>query len=152
MQQTQVIVEEAAVQLAMGFGGAILRERDEGYDASRSIFNGMFDRRPALIARCGGVADVIAAVGFARDNDLEIAVRGGGHGVPGYAVTEGGVVVDLRDMNAVWVDPATRTARAQGGATWGQFDRETQVFGLATTGGRITTTGIGGLTLGSGSG
>jgi FAD/FMN-containing dehydrogenase len=153
MQQTEALVEEGAVQeLAGGFGGAILRSGDAEYDAARAVFNGMFDRRPALIARCGGVADVLAAVRFAADNDLEVAVRGGGHGVPGYACVDDGIVIDLRDMNGVWVDPSTQTARAQGGTTWGRFDRETQAFGLATTGGRITTTGLGGLTLGSGSG
>jgi FAD/FMN-containing dehydrogenase len=153
MQATRVLVGDEAVQeLAAGFGGAILREGDEDYDSARGVFNGMFDRRPALIARCNGVADVIAALGFGRAHELEIAVRGGGHGVPGYAATERGIVIDLRDMNGVWVDPASRTARAQGGTTWGKFDRETQTFGLATTGGRITTTGLGGLTLGSGSG
>jgi FAD/FMN-containing dehydrogenase len=153
MQRTQVLIDEAAVQgLAGGFGGALLQDGDAAYDPARAIFNGMFDHRPALIARCGGVADVIAAVGFARENELEIAVRGGGHSVPGYASTEGGMVIDLRDMNSVRVDPSTRTARAEGGTTWGKFDRETQAFGLATTGGRITTTGVGGLTIGSGSG
>ncbi len=153
MQQVQVPVDDEAVgQLAGDFGGTILRQGDQEYDAARAVFNGMFDRRPALIAQCGGVADVIAAVRFASEHDLEVAVRCGGHSVPGYACTEGGIVIDLRDMNGVWVDPAARTARAQGGATWGKFDRETQAFGLATTGGRITTTGLGGLTLGSGSG
>lgn len=153
MQQTQVLTDDAAVQeLAAACSGTIVREGDEGYDPARGIFNGMFDRRPALIARCGGVADIVAALSFGRAHVLEIAVRGGGHGVPGYASTDGGIVIDLRDMNGVWVDPAGRTARAQGGTTWGRFDRETQVFGLATTGGRITTTGVGGLTLGSGSG
>jgi len=153
MQQVQVPVDDAAVgQLAGDFGGTLMRQDDQEYDAARAVFNGMFDRRPAVIARCGGVADVIAAVRFAGDHDLEVAVRGGGHSVPGYASTEGGIVIDLRDMNGVRVDPAARTARAQGGGTWGLFDRETQAFGLATTGGRITTTGLGGLTLGSGSG
>jgi FAD/FMN-containing dehydrogenase len=153
MQQVQVPVDDAAVgQLAGDFGGTLMRQGDQEYDAARAVFNGMFDRRPALIAQCGGVADVIAAVRFASEHELEVAVRCGGHSVPGYACTEGGIVIDLRDMNGVWVDPAARTARAQGGATWGKFDRETQAFGLATTGGRITTTGLGGLTLGSGSG
>jgi FAD/FMN-containing dehydrogenase len=153
MQQVQAPVDDAVVgQLAGDFGGTIMRQGDQEYDAARAVFNGMFDRRPAVIARCGGVADVIAAVQFAGDHGLEVAVRGGGHSVPGYASTEGGIVIDLRDMNGVWVDPAARTGRAQGGATWGKFDRETQAFGLATTGGRITTTGLGGLTLGSGSG
>ena len=112
----------------------------------------MIDRHPALIARCTGVADVIAAVNFARENELVVAVRGGGHSVPGYAVCEGGIVIDLSPMKGIWVDPEAHTAHAQAGATWGEFDRETQQFGLATTGGRVTHTGIAGLTLGSGSG
>ena len=153
MQQTQVLIEETAIEELRGaFGGALLQREDEGYDAARAIFNGMYDRRPALVARCGGVADVIAAINFARDNNLEAAVKGGGHGVPGYAAIDDGIVIDLSPMNGVFVDPEARTARAAGGATWGTFDRETQVLGLATTGGRITTTGVGGLTLGSGSG
>ena len=153
MQQTQVLIDDAAVQeLGGGFGGELLRPDDEGYDAARAIFNGMYDRRPAIIARCTGVADVVAAVNFARDNGLEVAVRGGGHSVPGYASCDDGIVIDLSSMKGVFVDPEARTARAAGGVTWGEFDRETQVYGLATTGGRITTTGIGGLTLGSGSG
>ena len=153
VQQTQVLIEETAIQELRGtFGGALLQREDSGYDAARAVFNGMYDRRPALVARCGGVADVIAAINFARDNGLEVAVKGGGHGVPGYAAVDDGIVIDLSPMNGVFVDPEARTARAGGGATWGTFDRETQVFGLATTGGRITTTGVGGLTLGSGSG
>ena len=112
----------------------------------------MIDRRPAIIARCTGAADVVAAVNFARTSGLEVAVRSGGHSVPGYAVCDGGIVIDLSPMKGMWVDPDARTARAQTGLTWGEFDRETQMFGLATTGGRITTTGIGGQTLGSGSG
>jgi FAD/FMN-containing dehydrogenase len=147
------VVETGALeQFHFDFKGSVLRAGDVEYDSARAIFNAMFDRRPALIARCSGVADVIAAIQFARSNGLQMTVRGGGHGVPGYATCEGGVMVDLSTMNGVLVDPAARTARAQGGATWGTFDRETQVFGLATTGGRISTTGIGGLTLGSGSG
>src|SRR5439155_25705825 len=110
------------------------------------------DRRPALIARCTGVADVISAVNFARERDLQVAVRGGGHGVVGYAVNDDGIVIDLSQMKGIRVDPKGRTATAQAGVTWGEFDRETQMFGLVTTGGRITTTGIAGLTLGSGSG
>jgi hypothetical protein len=153
MQQTQVLIDDAAVQqLGASFGGALLRREDEGYDAARAIFNGMYDRRPALVARCTGVADVVAAVNFARDNGLEVAVKAGGHSVPGYASCDDGIVIDLTPMKGVFVDPAARTARAAGGVTWGEFDRETQAFGLATTGGRITTTGIAGLTLGSGSG
>jgi FAD/FMN-containing dehydrogenase len=149
----EAVLEAGALEQFNGnFKGAVLRMEDEGYDAARAIFNGMFDRRPALIARCSGVADVIAAIEFARSNDVPMTVRGGGHGVPGYAVCEGGLMVDLSQMNGVFVDPGTHTGRAQGGATWGTFDRETQIFGLATTGGRISTTGVGGLTIGSGSG
>ena len=148
-----VAVDDTLVsKLAENFRGEMLRPGDPAYDPARAIFNGMFDRRPALIVRCSGVADVVAAVDSARQSGVEVAVRGGGHGVPGYACVDDGLVIDLTPMNAVWVDPAARTARALGGTTWGKFDRETQVFGLATTGGRITTTGIGGLTLGSGSG
>ncbi len=146
-------LEEAAVQeFAAGFRGEVVRLDDDGYDDARAVYNAMIDRRPALIARCTGVADVIAAVNFARENDLVVAVRGGGHSVPGYGVCDGGIVIDLTPMKGIWVDPDARTARAQAGATWGEFDRETQQFGLATTGGRVTHTGIAGLTLGSGSG
>jgi FAD/FMN-containing dehydrogenase len=112
----------------------------------------MIDRRPALIARCAGLADVVAAVRFARSHELLVSVRGGGHNAPGVAVCEGGLMIDLAGMRGVRVDPVRRTARAQGGATWADFDRETQVFGLATTGGAISNTGIGGLTLGGGLG
>jgi FAD/FMN-containing dehydrogenase len=146
-------LEEAAVQeFAANFRGELIRRGDESYDDARAVFNAMIDRHPALIARCTGVADVIGAVNFARDNELVVAVRGGGHSVPGYAVCEGGIVIDLSPMKGIWVDPDTQTARAQAGVTWGEFDRETQQFGLATTGGRVTHTGIAGLTLGSGSG
>src|ERR687890_471535 len=146
-------LEEAAVQeFAANFRGELIRPGDDGYSDARAVFNSMIDRHPALIARCTGTADVIAAVNFAHDNELVVAVRGGGHSVPGYAVCEGGIVIDLSPMKGIWVDPDTRTARAQAGVTWGEFDRETQQFGLATTGGRVTHTGIAGLTLGSGSG
>src|SRR5436305_14578163 len=116
------------------------------------MFNGMWDRRPALIARCRGVADVVDAVRLAAGRGLPLSVYGGGHGVTGHAVAEGGVVVDLRDMRAVQVDPHAGVARVQGGATWADVDRETQLHGLAVTGGRVSTTGVGGLTLGGGSG
>jgi FAD/FMN-containing dehydrogenase len=153
VQQTQVLIEESTIaELKEAFGGVLIQREDAGYDAARAIFNGMIDRRPALIARCGGVADVLAAVRFARDNDLVIAVRGGGHGVPGYAVCDDGLMIDLSPMKGMWVDPERKVARAQAGLTWGEFDRETQQFGLAVTGGRHPTTGISGLTLGSGSG
>ena len=107
----------------------------------------MIDRRPALIARCAGVADVIAAVRFARAHRVLASVRGGGHNAPGNAVCDGGLMIDLGGMNSIRVDPISRTARAEGGTTWADFDRETQVFALATTGGAISSTGIAGLTL-----
>ena len=134
------------------FGGELLREGDPGYDDARSVFNAGIDRRPALIARCTGVADVMAALTLAREHDLEISVRGGGHGVAGHAVLDGGLMIDLRPMNRVRVDPERRTAWCGGGANWGELDRETQAFGLAVTGGRMADTGVGGLTLGGGSG
>jgi FAD/FMN-containing dehydrogenase len=135
-----------------GFRGQQLRPGDAGYDEARSVWNGMIDRRPALIARCTGTADVVAAVAHARTEGLEIAVRGGGHNVAGNAVNDGGLVVDLSPMQGIRVDPAERRARAQGGVTWGALDRETQLHGLATVGGVVSTTGIGGLTLGGGLG
>jgi FAD/FMN-containing dehydrogenase len=125
---------------------------DPEYDAARGIWNGMIDRRPSVIVRCHGVADVIAAVNFARDHGLLVAVRGGGHGVAGHAVCDGGMMIDLSNMRAVRVDPAARRAWVQGGATWGDVDCETTAFGLATPGGLISTTGIGGLTLSGGIG
>lgn len=122
------------------------------YDAVRQIWNGMHDKRPALIVRCRGVADVIAAVNFARTHELLTAVRGGGHNVGGTGSCEGGLMIDLSLMRGVRVDVEKRTVHAQGGATWGDVDRETQVFGLATPGGVVSTTGIAGLTLGGGLG
>jgi FAD/FMN-containing dehydrogenase len=134
------------------FLGTLILPDDEGYDEARAVWNGMIDRRPALIARCSGAADVASAVRFAREHDLEIAVRGGGHNVAGTAVCDDGIVVDLSEMRAVCVDPGARTARVQGGALWGDVDRETQVHGLATTGGIVSHTGVAGLTLGGGIG
>jgi FAD/FMN-containing dehydrogenase len=132
--------------------GPVIGPDDEGYDAARRIWNGVIDRRPACIARCTDVADVVAAVRFARERDLEIAVRGGGHNVAGTAVCDNGIVIDLSAMRAVSVDAAARTAWAQGGALWGDVDHETQAHGLATTGGIIGHTGVAGLTLGGGVG
>jgi FAD/FMN-containing dehydrogenase len=132
--------------------GQVIGPDDEGYDAARRIWNGAVDRHPACIARCTGVADVAAAVDFARERDLEIAVRGGGHNVAGTAVCDDGIVIDLAAMRAVWVDPARRTALVQAGALWGDVDRETQAHGLATTGGIVSHTGVAGLTLGGGIG
>ena len=146
------VTTTAIEQLKGRLRGDLLCPGDEHYDSARTIHNGMIDRRPALIVRCVGVADVMAAVTFARSNNLVVAVRGGGHGVPGFAVCDGGLMIDLSRMKAVRVDPVGRTARAEGGATWGDFDHETQAFGLATTGGIARPTGIAGLTLGGGHG
>ena len=138
--------------LREGLRGALLQPGDAGYDAARHVWNGSIDRKPALIARCTGAADVIAAVAFARANGLLVSVRGGGHNVTGNAVCDGGLMIDLSPMKGVRVDPVARTVRAQGGVTWGELDHETRAFGLATTGGQISTTGIAGLTLGGGLG
>src|SRR5437763_1914662 len=132
--------------------GELLRPGDDEYESARRIHNGMIDRRPAMIVRCAGVADVMRAVSFAREHEMLVAVRGGGHGVPGFAVCNDGMMIDLSRMKSVRVDPTRRTARAEGGSTWGDFDPETQAFGLATTGGLARPTGIAGLTLGGGQG
>ena len=135
-----------------GFGGVLLRDGDGGFDDARAVFNAMIDRRPALIAQCASTEDVRAALAFAKAEGLEVAVRAGGHSVAGAGVVDGGLVIDLRRMNRVEVDPEARIATAEGGATWADFDRATQPFGLATTGGRVSSTGVAGLTLGGGSG
>jgi FAD/FMN-containing dehydrogenase len=135
-----------------GFRGEVFGPSDEGYATARQIWNGDIQRRPAVIARCTGTADVMTAVRFARERDLPVAVRGGGHAVAGHALCEGGLVIDLSSMTGVRVDPSARTVRAQGGCLWRQVDHETQAFGLAVTGGIVTHTGIGGLTLGGGIG
>ncbi len=146
-------IEEAAVEKFRAvLRGRLLGADDDGYDEARKLWNGMFDRRPALIARCAGTADVISAVNFARENRLQVAVRGGAHSFPGHSVCDGGLVIDLSPMKGIRVDPVTRTARAQAGAKWIDFDHETQAFGLATTGGTASDTGIAGLTLGGGLG
>jgi FAD/FMN-containing dehydrogenase len=135
-----------------GFRGALIAAEHADYDDARAVWNGTVDRRPRLIARCTGTADVAAAVRFARDRDLEIAVRGGGHNVAGTALCDDGIVIDLSAMRAVAVNPDSRTARVQGGALWGDVDHETQAHGLATTGGIVGHTGVGGLSLGGGIG
>jgi FAD/FMN-containing dehydrogenase len=135
-----------------GFGGDLLAPGDGGYDEARAVFNGMIDRRPAMIAVCGSSDDVVAAVNFARAEGLPISVYGGGHGVTGAAVVDGGLVVDMRGMKGIQIDPAARTVRAEAGLNWGEFDAATQEHGLAVTGGRVPDTGIAGLALGSGSG
>ena len=132
--------------------GQVLLPASEGYEDARRIWNGMIDRHPAIITRCAGTADVVAAVKFARENDLLLSVKGGGHNVSGNAVCEGGMMIDLSEMRGVHADPVRCRARAEGGATWGDFDAETQIEGLATTGGLISATGVAGLTLGGGIG
>ena len=145
----QAILDSAVIE---GFGGELLRDGDPGYDDARRVFNAGIDRRPAVIARCTGVADVIDALALAREHGLDVSVKGGGHAVAGHAVVDGGLTIDLRPMNRVRVDPERRTAWCGGGTKWGELDRETQAFGLAVTGGRLADTGVGGLTLGGGSG
>lgn len=135
-----------------GFRGQLITADHSDYDTARAVWNGVIDRRPRVIARCSGTADVVAAVRFARDHDLEVAIRGGGHNVAGTAVCDDGIVIDLSAMRAVWVDPAGRTARVQGGALWADVDHETQAHGLATPGGIVGHTGVAGLTLGGGIG
>ena len=150
---TRPQLDASAVQeFAARVRGPVIRPNDAGYDAARAVWNGMIDRYPALIVRCMGVADVIAAVRFARQQGLTIAVRGGGHNVAGFSTCDDGIVIDLGPMKGVHVDPRAMTARAQAGLTWGEFDNETQAFGLATTGGLVSTTGLAGFTLGGGIG
>src|SRR3954465_15815643 len=142
----------AGDQLAGAFGGALLLPGDAGYDEARLVWNGLYDCKPALVAQCASAADVAAVVNFARDSGLALSVGGGGHSPNGHGTCDDGVVIDLSPMSTVEVDPVARTAVAGGGTTWGQFDAATQEHGLAVTGGRFSTTGIAGLTLGSGSG
>jgi FAD/FMN-containing dehydrogenase len=149
---TTTALADPAAELASAFAGQILYPIDADYEEARRVHNGLIDKRPALIARCLGTADIVAALQAARRAGLEIAVRGGGHNVAGRATTEGGMMIDLQPMRAVHVDPQARTARAQGGATWSGFNRETQLHSLATTGGVVSSTGIAGLTLGGGLG
>lgn len=156
---THASVEEAAQlrdsaleSLREAFRGDLIRPVDPGYEAARQVWNGVVDRRPALVARCTGTADVVAAVRFARAEGLEIAVRGGGHSVAGHGTVNGGLVIDLSTMRGVRVDPDARTAWVQGGALLGQLDHESALHGLATTAGTVSHTGVGGLTLGGGYG
>jgi UDP-N-acetylenolpyruvoylglucosamine reductase len=149
---TQTVSDDVIDAFGASLRGTLIRPGDAAYDATRAIWNGMIDKRPALIARCAGTADVIASVNFAREHELLVSIRSGGHNVAGNAVCDDGLMIDLSAMKGIWVDPVARTARAQAGVLWGEFDRETQQFGLATTGGTVSTTGIGGLTLGGGVG
>src|SRR3954463_6283797 len=149
---THPLGEATLAEFEQGLSGRLIRPDDPEYDEARSIWNGAHDKNPAMVVRCAGVADVIRAVELARSEDLEVAVRGGSHSIPGFSTTDGGIVIDLSAMRSVRVDPVRRTAVAQGGATWADFDHETQAFGLAVTGGLVSTTGIAGFTLGGGIG
>ena len=152
-ERDAIALDDVAVgDLARHFRGQLIRPGDPQYNAARAIWNGAIDRNPGLVARCTSATDVRAAVRFARERDLLVAVRGGGHNVAGTAVCDGGLVIDLSPMKGLWVDRAERRARAQAGLLWGEFDRETQAFGLAAPGGVISHTGIAGLTLGGGFG
>ena len=151
--QAQAVLGEATIaELAESIRGDVVAPGDSGYDEARAIWNGAIDGHPALIVRCAGSADVIRAIEFARSEGLPIAVRGGGHSIPGFSTCDGGVVIDCGPMNTVRVDPATSTAVVGPGATWSDIDHETQAFGLAVTGGLISTTGVAGFTLGGGIG
>ena len=149
---TETATATADERLRNSVQGPVIGPDDEGYDEARRIWNGAIDRRPAWIARCTGVADVVAAVGFARERGLLVAVHSGGHGVGGHALCDGSLVIDLSPMKGIHVDPQARTARAEAGVLWGELDRETQIFGLATVGGIVSHTGVSGLTLGGGIG
>ena len=150
---TDIRVDRGAQrELNASFKGELVRPGDPTYDEHRMVWNGSIDRFPALIARCSGVPDVIAAVRFARSTGLPLAVRGGGHSYPGHSVCDGGLVIDLGPMKGIRVDSEVRTTRVQAGVLWGELDRETQAFGLATTGGIVSHTGVAGLTLGGGVG
>jgi len=152
-QHTRVALDKTAVQeLASQLRGTLLRHGDAGYEEARRVYNGMIDKRPALIARCVDVADVMAAVNFARNHQMTLAVRGGGHNGPGLGTCDDGLVIDLSGMKGIRVDPVARTVRVEGGCTLGDVDHATHPFGLATPSGFMSTTGIGGLTLGGGIG
>ncbi|SEP16159.1 FAD/FMN-containing dehydrogenase [Halogranum amylolyticum] len=152
MSTTQPLEETTIQTFSDQIHGEVLQPDDEGYDEARTIWNAMIDKEPAVIARCTGTADVMTAVDFARDLSLRLAVKGGGHNVAGTALCDDGLVIDLSPMDSVRVDPDTQTARVQAGATIGDLDHETQAFGLVTTGGIMSETGIAGLTLGGGLG
>jgi FAD/FMN-containing dehydrogenase len=152
-QQVTRIVDDAAVEdLKTRIRGELIRPGDAQYEEARKVYNGMIDKTPALIVRCVDVADVISSVNFAHERSLPLAVRGGGHNGPGLGTVDDGVVVDLARMKGVYVDAANRTVRVQGGAVWGDVDHATHPFGLATPSGFVSSTGVGGLTLGGGIG
>src|ERR1700710_1350070 len=135
-----------------GLQGEMVRPDGSGYDEARAIWNGVHDCRPAVIARCANAADVRLAVGFASSEGLDVAVRGGGHSIPGFSTCDDGIVIDLAPMKGIEVDADGRTVKAQGGVTWAELDAATQEHGLATTGGLVSSTGVAGFTLGGGIG
>jgi len=143
---------DALTELREGFRGEVIQPNDASYDERRGVFNGMFDRRPAVILRPTGTADVIRAIGLARLSGVPFAIRSGGHSVAGFSSVDDGIVLDMRGLKGIRIDPERRTVRVQAGVDWGELDRETQQFGLAVTGGRVTSTGVVGFTTGSGSG
>ena len=147
-----VLGEATLVELQQSLRGTLVRPGDPSYDEARAIWNAAHDKRPALIVQCRGTADVMRAVEFARSQNLSVAVRGGSHSIPGFSTCDGGIVIDLGAMRGIHIDVARQTARVQGGATWADLDHEAQAFGLATTGGLVSTTGVGGFTLGGGVG
>ena len=150
---SQVAIDDATIErLQSAVAGDVVTPEDPSYEEARRVWNGMIDCHPALIVRCATTQDVAAAVNFGRDNDLTISVRGGAHSTPGYSTCNGGIVIDVQPMNRVEVDAGAKTARVGGGARWADVDAATQEHGLAVTGGRVSTTGVAGLALGSGSG
>ena len=152
MTMTTALGEATVAELRSAVAGTVIVPGDSNYESARRTWNHTIDRYPAIIVRCTGTADVVAAVRFARSEGLPIAVRGGAHSVAGFSSCDNGLLIDLSPMHAVRVDARASRARAQGGTTWKQFDRETQLYGLATTGGLISSTGLGGFTLGGGIG
>jgi FAD/FMN-containing dehydrogenase len=152
MTTVAMLDTERVEALAAAFSGTLLQPGDPGYEEARKVRNGLIDKRPALIARCRGAADVADAIAFARAAGFEISVRGGGHNPAGRAVTDGGVMIDLAELKGIHVDAEAQTLRAQGGVTWGELNREAAAHGLAVTGGAVSSTGIGGYTLGGGLG
>ncbi|MET7289920.1 FAD-binding oxidoreductase [Streptomyces sp. NPDC005573] len=147
-----ILGDATVAELEAGLRGSVVRPGDPGYDEARTVWNAAHDKRPALIVRCAGTADVVRAVDFARSQDLLVAVRGGGHSIAGFSTCEDGIVIDLSPMKGAFVDPVERRVVAQAGMTWADLDHETQAFGLALTGGLVSSTGISGFTLGGGVG
>ncbi|HLQ06315.1 MAG TPA: FAD-binding oxidoreductase [Nitrososphaerales archaeon] len=148
----RTIAETAIQDFKTALRGSLLRPGTDGYEDARKIWNANIEKHPALIAKCTGVADIVHSVNFARDNEVLVSIKGGGHSIPGLGLCDGGLAIDLSSLKGVRVDPVEKTARAGTGVTWGEYDHETQSYGLASTGGEISTTGISGLTLGGGNG